>query len=153
MEQDKQLSEYQRVSPKAVKLWFRQGIVSTVFYTAAGLFFWGVLQFAYALIPSLLLSLYALFVRPKLEYRQWCYRITDRYVDIIHGIFFTTETHIPILRIQHMDISQGPLQKGLGLTSVIIVTAGMSHRIKAIEWDAAQALLEDMRNKIYEVTA
>ncbi len=144
-------SEFHRISGKAVTLFFRQGLVAAFFYLLPAVFSSLVFEFHYLFIVSILLSVYQLFIHPRLEYRQWHYRITERYVDIVHGIFFTTHTHIPIFRIQHLDISQGPLQKGLGLASIVIVTAGMSHKIQAVEWDVAQQLLVDIRQRIYEV--
>lgn len=150
METNQVKYKYEKISSKAVSLFFRQGIIATVFYIAPAVFCLLVFKFPYVFILSGILSVYQLFLHPRLEYRQWRYCISDKYVDIVHGIFFTKYTHIPISRIQHLDISQGPIQKSLGLASIDIVTAGMSHKIRAIEWEIAQNLLEDMRKRIYE---
>lgn len=143
--------EFHRISDKAVKLFFRQGLIAALFYFSPAVFCSLMFDFHYLYILSALLSAYQLFIHPRLEYRQWRYAITHRYVDIIHGIFFTAHTHIPISRIQHLDISQGPLEKGLGLASIVIVTAGLSHKIHGIDKASAEELLNDIRERIYEV--
>lgn len=145
--------DFQRISKKAVRLFFMQGLIQAAFYLFIAVIVTLVFGFPWLFIPAGSLSLYALFVHPTLEYKQWRYRMTERYVDIVHGIFFTTHTHIPITRIQHLDISQGPLQKGLGLASIVIVTAGMSHKIQSIDWAQAQELSNEIRDRIYKEKA
>lgn len=135
--------EFHRIHPTAVKLWRANGIVASVFLMGISIPIFLFTSF-WALIPGILLSVHLIFLKPGLEYRQWLYKITDRFVDYTHGIFFTKRTIIPISRIQHLDIRQGPIQKRLGLANVVIFTAGQSHEIEAVLSSEAQSMVDSI---------
>lgn len=60
---------------------------------------------------------------PALRYARWRYRLTDLGLELSHGVFRHVDTAIPYLRIQHIDVAQGPLERGLGLVSLVVHTA------------------------------
>lgn len=138
---------YQRINPSAKKLWRINGIITSAFIMGISYVVY-IFTDLRAFIPGVLLSIYFIFAAPSLEYRQWQYKITDRYVDYTHGIFFTNRTVIPISRIQHMDLKQGPLQKSFSLASVVIFTAGQAHEIRAILYSEAQYIVDSINQMI-----
>lgn len=139
MEQD----NFQRIHPSAKRLWVINGIIGSIFSMIISYIIFRFTAF-WALIPGALLSIYLIFIHPALEYRQWLYKITDQYVDYTHGIFFKKRTIIPISRIQHMDIKQGPIQKHFSLSNIIIFTAGQSHEIEAVLSSEAQSMVDSV---------
>jgi len=90
-----------------------------------------------------------LLIYPAIEYRQWGYIITDDRVEIRHGIFFVRNTIIPIVRIQHITVSQGPIIRKLGLSVINIHTASGQFRIEGISNDEANSIAEGLRLKLY----
>ncbi len=62
-----------------------------------------------------------LILYPILEYRQWGYLISNDRVEIKHGIFYIVTTVIPIIRIQHVTIENGPILRKLGLSMVKLI--------------------------------
>lgn len=63
-------------------------------------------------------------VFPRARYRNWVFAVGDADVVIRRGVWWRTTSIIPHSRIQHVDTAHGPLERKLGLSSVVIFTAG-----------------------------
>jgi membrane protein YdbS with pleckstrin-like domain len=61
---------------------------------------------------------------PPLHYRHISYRVDDSGIRIRRGVIWRSVTTVPRTRVQHTDVSQGPIERGMGLASLIIHTAG-----------------------------
>lgn len=97
----------------------------------------------------LLYKLLGILIYPMIEYRQWGYYITEDKVDIRHGIFFVTNTIIPIIRIQHITVSQGPVNRRLGLYEVELSLASDNFKIECLAKEVADEIAENLKNKLY----
>lgn len=108
-------------------------------------------QWAVTLALALFLAykLIGLILYPLIEYRQWGYLITEDKVDLRHGIFFITRTIIPVIRLQHITVSQGPINRRLGLYEVEMSLASGSFTIECLSKDAADAIAENLKAKLY----
>jgi membrane protein YdbS with pleckstrin-like domain len=93
--------------------------------------------------------LLGLILYPPIEYRQWGYYIDDEKVVIRHGLFFISQTIIPVIRIQNITVSQGPINRHLGLYKVEIALASGSHEIVGLDQETADAISESLRVKLY----
>ncbi|MEO0602311.1 MAG: PH domain-containing protein [Myxococcota bacterium] len=91
--------------------------------TVAGLFFvdWQV---------AVTLGLGVLFLRfllalwwPWLSWSRWGYRQGEEELLIRRGVLFRSITAIPIERIQHVDVRQGPIEQWFDIARVHIYTA------------------------------
>lgn len=58
------------------------------------------------------------------RYRRWCYEVRDDALYLERGVLTEVRTVVPYVRLQHVDVSRGPLERGLGLASVVVYTAG-----------------------------
>jgi len=63
---------------------------------------------------------------PPLEYRYASYRVDQNGLEIKRGVFFRAVVNVPRSRVQHTDVSQGPLQRRYGLATLVVHTAGTS---------------------------
>ena len=70
-------------------------------------------------------------------------------MDIHHGIFFVTNTIVPIIRIQHITVSQGPINRRLGLYDVELSLASDNFKIECLAKDIADEIAENLKNKLY----
>ena len=107
----------------------------------------------YMYISTGLLLLYKLIgivIYPIIEYKQWRYAITEDKVEIRHGIFFVTTTVIPIIRVQHITISRGPIYRKLGLSSVKIFLASGSFDIEGLLENTATVISESLKSSVME---
>ncbi|HUF64019.1 MAG TPA: PH domain-containing protein [Verrucomicrobiales bacterium] len=87
---------------------------------------------AIALTGFLALSAWLVFVYPRLHLRSWGFRIEDGVFELKHGVIVQRRVHIPLSRLQHVDIRRGPLERHLGLATLMLHTAGTSHALQTV---------------------
>ena len=66
-------------------------------------------------------------VAPRWTYRFTGYAVTERGIEIRRGRFWRSVVSVPCSRVQHTDVSQGPIQRRFGLGTIKIHTAGSEH--------------------------
>jgi uncharacterized protein len=84
---------------------------------------------------------------PPAQYRGWSFRMRERDLWVRFGVLWRTVSVIPYSRIQHVDTRHGPVERWLGLSSVIIYTAGVRGAdvaIPGLAADEAEALREQL---------
>jgi uncharacterized protein len=59
----------------------------------------------------------------RVDYRNWRYVLADDVLELRHGVLRRVHSAIPYFRVQHVDITQGPLERALGISRLIIHTA------------------------------
>ena len=64
---------------------------------------------------------------PTISHRHTSYRLDGEGIDIRRGVFWRRAINVPRSRVQHTDVSQGPLERHYGLGTLIIYTAGTDH--------------------------
>lgn len=64
---------------------------------------------------------------PAIAYRHASYRLDPRGLEIRRGVFWRKVINVPRSRVQHIDVSQGPLERRYGLGTLVIHTAGAHH--------------------------
>lgn len=107
-------------------------------------------QWDFCVVSGIMLYFFAgIFVYPGIEYRQWQYQITDDKVVIRHGIFYIKTTTIPIARIQHVTLVQGPIYRRLQLAKVTIALASGQHEIEGVNEEVAQQISENLKDRLY----
>jgi membrane protein YdbS with pleckstrin-like domain len=72
----------------------------------------------------LLLTLYLVLVSPGRHYRAWGYRMDEEDLRLRRGVWIETHTIVPLDRVQHLDLSQGPIERAFGVSRLIVHTAG-----------------------------
>jgi uncharacterized protein len=69
---------------------------------------------------------------PAVDYRRTRYRVDAAVVQIERGVWWRSSVTVPRPRVQHLDVSQGPLQRHYGLGVLSIYTAGTEHSVVAL---------------------
>ena len=78
---------------------------------------------------------------PEIEHRHASYRVDGHGLEFRHGVVWRRVVHVPRSRVQHTDVSQGPLERGYGLGTLSVFTAGTDHaRVDLAGLDHATAL-------------
>ena len=65
------------------------------------------------------------FVWPPAAYDAWGYRVRAKDLFVRRGVLWRTTSIIPHGRIQHVDMRRNPLERALGLASIVVYTAGI----------------------------
>jgi len=79
-----------------------------------------------------LLAVLAIALVPQRKYRRLRYRLTERMLQSLHGWMFHTDTIVPFVRVQHLDVVRGPLDKVFGTASLVVHTAGTHNSIVTV---------------------
>ena len=61
---------------------------------------------------------------PAVRYRHIRYRLDAHGVTIRRGVVWRTVTSVPTSRVQHTDVSRGPVERYFDLATLVIHTAG-----------------------------
>ncbi len=146
----------ERLDPRAKTLWRLTGILRAVpILVGGGLGSWGLLRevgpsIYIGLLPALgtlVLAALIVFFVPSLRWRRWRYEIRAEEVDLQRGIVWVSRTLVPLARIQHVDTRRGPLERRLGLSTVIFYTAAGPNEIPEL----ATPVAESVRDRIAEL--
>jgi len=77
---------------------------------------------------------------PKIRWNHWRYEVREQEIEIQKGLFIVKRTLVPMVRVQHVDTSQGPILKHYNLSSMSISTAATTHTIPALPVEEADQL-------------
>lgn len=80
------------------------------------------------------------FVFPKIRQRYYSYRLNEEELEIQHGMFTVKRVLVPMIRVQHVTIEQGPIMRKYGLAELQISTAATSHSIPGLKMREAEQL-------------
>jgi hypothetical protein len=73
-------------------------------------------------VAGLALALGVVFA--VLRYRIWRFEVRDADLYLERGVLTRVNTVVPFVRVQHVDTQRGPVERALGLSSVVVYTAG-----------------------------
>ena len=109
------------------------------------LIFWLVIWVAAAMLDRILLQetelagfpTIAVFViaaagvltAPQRIYSRLHYRLTEKLLQVVRGWLFHVDTVVPLVRVQHIDVTRGPLEKMFGVATLVLHTAGTHNSI------------------------
>jgi len=105
---------------------------------------WPVIGFAAT--PFVIAALLA-WRLPGRRYAAWQYYLTADTLRLERGVMVRIESVVPYTRIQHVDTEQGPIERALRLTRVIVHTAsgsGSTLTIPGLSPDEAAQLREQL---------
>ncbi len=100
-------------------------------------FDWSAPVAALPLIVALLLAIPFGIMEPHWRFRSWRWAVSDDEVDTVSGVITRTRRLIPMARIQHVDTTRGPFERGRGLATVVIHTAAGSSQIPGLPAERA----------------
>lgn len=154
--------DFQKLDPRAKKMWRTSRMIGLVILAAG--FAVSVYLIDQSLRPSHLIDLMPLailglgvpvilqflnfLIYPLVEYRQWAYLITPDRIEIRKGLFFHSIRIVPISRIQHVTVSEGPIARAYHLASVTINTAGGSMKIEGLARETAEEICNNLKTII-----
>jgi membrane protein YdbS with pleckstrin-like domain len=87
---------------------------------------------------------------PARSYQHSSYLVDDRGIEICTGVYWRKRIAVPQSRVQHIDVSQGPLQRAYGLATLTLFTAGTAYSsvpLSGLAHETALALRDALRPK------
>jgi membrane protein YdbS with pleckstrin-like domain len=99
---------------------------------------------------ALLLAAWAVLI-PKRRYRSWGYEMAEDELHIQHGLWTRARTVVPFGRVQHIDVTQGPLERRFALGTLVLHTAGTRSSavgLPGLHFEEAGRIRDHIRSKI-----
>jgi membrane protein YdbS with pleckstrin-like domain len=115
----------------------------------------GLLPHGVFVVPALLAALYVIVRVPLRRYHARGYQMGDDRLRVVRGLLFRSDTVVPFGRVQHIDVQQGPIERGYGLATLVLHTAGnhnASVALPGIGHDDALAMREEIRTHVKRET-
>ena len=103
------------------------------------------------LLPLLLPLAYAVFIAPGRRWRAWGYAMDVEELQLRRGVWSQVHTVVPLERVQHIDVAQGPLERSLGVARLIVHTAGTMHSqvvLPGLSRETAERMRDEIRARI-----
>jgi len=89
-------------------------------------------------------------------HRIWRFDLQDDALFLLRGVVTRTDTSVPYVRVQHVDTTRGPVERAIGLASVVVYTAGTRGAditIPGLRPERATELREQLRDLANESEA
>ncbi|HEY0086379.1 MAG TPA: PH domain-containing protein [Allosphingosinicella sp.] len=102
-------------------------------------------------LPILLVALWLVFIAPARRFRSWGYRMDAEELQVARGLWTQWHTVVPLERVQHLDIAQGPLERSFGVSRLIVHTAGTLHSqvtLPGLTRPVAEAMRDEIRARL-----
>jgi membrane protein YdbS with pleckstrin-like domain len=91
------------------------------------------------------------WIVPELRHRYARYRVDRDGIHVRRGVWWRSQVHVPRNRIQHTDVSQGPLERNYGLGTLHVYTAGTQNaevRLNGLEHGHALAIRDHLMTAV-----
>lgn len=134
--------------------WLTAAIISGPLLCALSLawLFAGFPLWANLLLTGIWLALVGLFIWLNvhfvvLEHRYKSWQLSPDSIDLRQGVIWRRVTSIPRSRVQHTDVSQGPIQRSFDLATLSIHTAGTEYAkvdFRGLDHGTAIAIRDDL---------
>jgi uncharacterized protein len=98
-----------------------------------------------------LIALSGIVVAPDRIYRRLGYAIDDKLLRTVRGWLFHTDTIVPFVRVQHIDVTRGPFDKMFGTATLVVHTAGTHNSVVTLPGlspERAAEIREAIRSEI-----
>lgn len=98
-----------------------------------------------------LIGLSGITVAPNRVYKRLGYALDDRLLRTVRGWLFHTDTVVPFVRVQHIDVTRGPFDKMFGTATLVVHTAGTHNSIVTLPGlspERAAEIREAIRSEI-----
>jgi membrane protein YdbS with pleckstrin-like domain len=113
-----------------------------------------------AVVPGLAVTVISLIAfwgwrYQHLEHSRTSFVISAAGCEIRRGVLWRRIITVPLSRIQHTDVTQGPLQRAYGLATLVLYTAGTEHAqvdLNGLAFETAMAIRQYLfeRSEAYD---
>jgi uncharacterized protein len=134
-----------QVDPAIIGVWRWHGTFTALIFTVLAAAFSLAIPALWPFPPLLVATAGLAFawLWPSLAYRHLRFGVDETGIAIESGVLWRSRVALPRVRIQHTDVSQGPLERRYGIGTLKLYTAGSRHvkiELPGLNHDEALAL-------------
>ena len=103
------------------------------------------------LLPALILAVWIVFIAPGRRFRRWGYHMDADELQVQHGLLTQVHTVVPLDRVQHLDIAQGPIERAFSVCRLVLHTAGTLHSqvtLPGLTRETAERMRDEIRARV-----
>jgi membrane protein YdbS with pleckstrin-like domain len=96
-------------------------------------------------------GLWSVLVAAPNRWRRWGWAWTGRELHVAQGWLTRSHTIVPALRVQHIDVTQGPVERMFGVATLVLHTAGTANsevHLPGISRETAEQIRDAIRAKL-----
>ena len=111
------------------------------------------LPFGLLVGAAMAVLLYLALIAPPRRYRAWAYAMDGEELQVRRGVWTRVHTLVPLDHVQHIDVSQGPLERAFGICSLVLHTAGTLHSqivLPGLTRPTAERIRDEIRARMRE---
>lgn len=85
------------------------------------------------------------------RHRRTRWRLDEQGFAVRRGNWWQSETHVPLSRVQHLDVKRGPLERSARLSTLVVHTAGTrmaAVSVSGLDADDAERLRERLATQL-----
>ncbi|MFB6115941.1 MAG: PH domain-containing protein [Candidatus Nanosalina sp.] len=141
---------------KTSVIWFLQSIVATTILASvltAAVYFLADYNLIYLVTGFQTLAAVSAIAHTFYRYASWEFEVRENHLYLEHGVLRKVYTMVPFVRIQHVDTQRNVLDRLLGLSGVVVYTAGSRGadvKIPGLDPGQAEELQGKLRDKAIE---
>ena len=137
-----------RLDPRMLRVWHVSDVIGIVVVAMLAVVAWAIVRhlggdvfWVYLVAGVIELACVGdLLISPRIEMATWRYDVTPTDVDLYHGVFVKKRVLVPLVRVQHVQTTQGPILRAPGLATVTTTPAGESFEMPGLAEPDAAAL-------------
>jgi hypothetical protein len=100
----------------------------------------------FAVVASLI-AVWMLLIAPRRRWAAWGWALLPNELHVARGVWTQIYTVVPLSRVQHIDIAQGPVERALGVARLVLHTAGTANSVVVLP-GLARPTAEELRDTI-----
>ena len=90
---------------------------------------------------------WTLVISPRRRWAAWGWALAPNELHIARGVWTQIHTVVPLGRVQHIDVTQGPVERACGVARLVLHTAGTAHAVVGLP-GLTRAAAEELRDTI-----
>lgn len=98
--------------------------------------------------PAALIAIWLAGFAPVRRWRRWGYAFTGSELHVARGWLIEQHTIIPVSRVQHINIGQGPIERAFGTCHLQLYTAASLLVLPGISRETAEEIRDAIRLRI-----
>jgi hypothetical protein len=92
-------------------------------------------------------AIWMIAVAPRRRWAAWGWALDGDELHVAHGVWTQVHTVVPLARVQHLDVAQGPIERAFGVARLVLHTAGTAHATVVLP-GVSRASAEHLRDTI-----
>lgn len=137
-----------RISEKGLYVWRLYGAIQTaclmilaiILCIITSIFGWPWWIYVVSILVCVIYAYLFVFLFPKIRWLRWRYEVRESEIELQYGLFVVKRVLIPMVRVQHVNMMQGPILRKNNLAGITISTAATNHVIPVLVTEEADEL-------------